>query len=443
MRKKLGFYALVWVIFTIVCGGPYGVEASVPITGPGLSLILLLAIPLFWSVPISMVTAELSSALPQEGGYIRWVERAMGRFFSFQAGWLAWIRNIVDSSLYPVIFADYMRFWFPSVNSNQRWLICVLLIAVFALLNMSEIRIVGISSVLLSVNVLLPFLIMVVLGLMQFNHSPWIPVIPPGKALWSSLGMGLMILIWNYNGWEDFVPCLGEIDSPRKNYPLALLVTVPMIAGIYFLSLYASLCSSNGWAAWRSGSFSDVGAHLGGPWLGAWLTLAIMVGAANQLMAIILSTSRIPFSLAQRGYLPSAFLRTLPRTGVPWVSVVFCSVVIALMCGMSFINLIEIEIYLYGALFVMEYLSLIILRVREPHLPRDIVVPGGMTGAVMIGLPPMAVLVTAVMTGGFKFVPVFLAVLVAGIVLYFPFQSWFNHKGALKLNDEIPKSPAD
>ncbi len=61
----------------------------------------------------------------------------------------------------------------------------------------------------------------------------------------------------------------------------------------------------------------------------------------------------------------------------------------------------------------------------------------------MIGLPPMAVLVTAVMTGGFKFVPVFLAVMVAGIVLYFPFLSWFNHKGALKLNDEIPKSPAD
>ncbi|MFH0802168.1 MAG: APC family permease [bacterium] len=443
MGKKLGLAALIWVIFTIVCGGPYGIEEAVPITGPGLTLILVLLIPLFWSAPISLMTAELSSALPQEGGYIRWVERAMGRFFSFQAGWLAWIRNIVDSSLYPVIFADYLRFWFPSINPTERWLICIGLIAIFALLNLAEIRIVGISSVLLSINVLLPFFIMVVFGFLHFQHSPWIPLIPPGNVFWGSFGMGLMIIIWNYNGWEDFVPCLGEIESPRKNYPRALLITVPMIAGIYFLSLYASLCSSHGWAGWRSGSFSDVGAQVGGSWLGIWLTLAIMVGAANQLMAIILSTSRIPFALAQRRFLPAVFLKTLPRTGVPWVAVLFCSVAIALMTNLSFVNLIEIEIYLYGALFLLEYLSLVFLRVKEPHLPREIRVPGGLAGAIFIGLPPLAVILTAVFTGGFKFVPVFLSVLAAGIILYFPFQVWFKQKGPINQNDEISKSPSD
>src|SRR5436190_11912692 len=87
--RRLNLIPLVGVIFFIVCGGAYGVEPLVGAVGPGWAIALIIFTPLFWSLPIALMVAELSSAMPAEGGYYVWVRNALGDFWGVQEGWWA------------------------------------------------------------------------------------------------------------------------------------------------------------------------------------------------------------------------------------------------------------------------------------------------------------------------------------------------------------------
>src|SRR5215470_8602738 len=99
----------------------------VPTFGPGLTLLLLT--PVVWSLPVSLVMAELASAMPDEGGYVTWVRRAFGGFWGFQVGWWSWVDSFVDVALYPALFVEYVRFWYPAMTSRDRWLLALAFIA--------------------------------------------------------------------------------------------------------------------------------------------------------------------------------------------------------------------------------------------------------------------------------------------------------------------------
>src|SRR5713226_10282066 len=125
LRRELGFVPLAAVVFFNVSGGPYGIEDVVPSFGPGLALLLLVLTPLVWSLPVSLVMSELASAIPDEGGYVTWVRRAFGPFWSFQVGWWSWLDSFVDVAIYPALFADYLRFWRPEMTAVERWLLAL------------------------------------------------------------------------------------------------------------------------------------------------------------------------------------------------------------------------------------------------------------------------------------------------------------------------------
>ena len=87
LRRTLTTLPLVFVMYFNVSGGPFTIESLVAQVGPGLGLLILMAIPIVWSLPETLIVAELASMLPEEGGYYRWVHRAFGPFWAFQNGW--------------------------------------------------------------------------------------------------------------------------------------------------------------------------------------------------------------------------------------------------------------------------------------------------------------------------------------------------------------------
>jgi len=84
LRRELGLLPLAAIVFLNVSGGPYGIEDTVASFGPGLTLLLLLVVPLLWSLPVSLAMSELASAMPDEGGYVTWTRQAFGPYWSFQ-----------------------------------------------------------------------------------------------------------------------------------------------------------------------------------------------------------------------------------------------------------------------------------------------------------------------------------------------------------------------
>src|SRR5215470_6626445 len=96
---------------------PALIEDAVSSFGPGLCLLLLVLTPLVWSLPVALAMSELAAALPEEGGYVEWVRRAFGPFWGFQVGWWSWLNSFVDVAVYPALFADYLKFWWPGMSA--------------------------------------------------------------------------------------------------------------------------------------------------------------------------------------------------------------------------------------------------------------------------------------------------------------------------------------
>ena len=77
MNNKAKLFSLISIIFFSVSGGPYGLEDIVASIGPLTTLLLILILPLVWTIPEVMIVAELSSTYPVQGGYYRWVEMGL------------------------------------------------------------------------------------------------------------------------------------------------------------------------------------------------------------------------------------------------------------------------------------------------------------------------------------------------------------------------------
>jgi amino acid transporter len=89
--------------------------------GPGLALLLLLVVPILWSVPEALIIGELASMLPEEGGYYRWVRRAFGPAWAFQNAWCTLLYSLVDMAIYPVLFAQYLAWFAPGLPGWAGW----------------------------------------------------------------------------------------------------------------------------------------------------------------------------------------------------------------------------------------------------------------------------------------------------------------------------------
>src|SRR3981189_2331583 len=97
---------------------------------------------------------------------------------------------------------------------------------------------------------------------------------------------------------------------------------------------------------------------------------------------------RVPLAMARDGMLPKVFSKMSARTQAPWVAITFCATCWALCLGLGFKRLVTLDIMLYGISLMLEFITLVGLRIREPELKREFRVPGGLAGAIFCGILP-------------------------------------------------------
>src|SRR5512132_2094702 len=267
-RRSLNFPGLVAVTFFCVAGGAYGLEDGVSAAGPLVMLVGIAILPWIWSLPTALMTAELSTAMPEDGGYVIWVDKAFGRFWAFQEGWLSWLCSFADNALYPVMFVDYLAYLRGDMSALERWLIGTALIIIVTWLNVRGTRLVGMSSVVFGALVLAPFIAMVLLGMPQIDAGRWLQ--HGGSLNWPLL---LSTLLWNTSGWDNAGCCAGEVADPQRTYPRAMVYTVLLVTAVYLLPVAVGIGVDANAAAWKEGDFPKVAALIGGAQLGIWLTI--------------------------------------------------------------------------------------------------------------------------------------------------------------------------
>ena len=398
---KLTLWPLVAATFFMVSGGTYGTEEIIHGAGYGRGILILLLLPVFWSLPTAFMIGELSSALPAAGGYYAWVRRAMGNFWGFQEAWLSLAASIFDMAICPTLFVFYLKQMSPWFGVGNHGIYAgLLVVATCAALNVAGIRVVGLTSLWLFFLLSAPFALVVLLA--PFKTGTFAD--PHAAPSITGLGLvgGVLVAMWNYMGWDNASTIAQEVERPQRTYPRAMIATVILVALSYvlpFAAMYLAGAPSARFA--EDGSWATVAGTLGGTvrgfeWLRFLIVLGGMMSGFGMFNALVMSYSRLPLAMARDGMLPKAFAKTGKRTNTPWLAIVVCAACWALCLGLGFKRLVTLDIMLYGASLMLEFLTLVVLRIKEPGLKRGFRVPGGLTGAILTGVFPLLLLLLAV-----------------------------------------------
>ncbi len=365
---------VVFMIFCLCAAGAYGIEEMIPQAGPGLTLVMLMLLPFFWSTPMGLVAAELGSAIPQEGGYYKWVQRACGEFWGFQAGWWRTISIYFDNTIYVVLAGSYLA-------------------------------------------------MVAVVGFANWNANPFVPFIPPDSTLLESIGSAIAIGMWVYSGYESVSTVAGEISNPQT-IPRATLISVPLIMAVYILPTMAGLASIGNWQQWAPEgglSYGDVVTQVL-PAFGLFFVIVAVSAQFSIFNTYIASGSRGFFALAEDHLAPRVLVRCSKKHGVPYIAVLSLGIFSLIACIFPFGVIVVVDMMLLMSAYALIFISGCILRVKEGSLPRPFRVPLGTRGFIAMCIPPLLIAFAALFMNGTDYFVGGMIAIVTGPVAYCIFR---------------------
>jgi amino acid transporter len=302
-------------------------------------------------------------------------------------------------------------------------------VATCAVLNLAGIRAVGITSLWLFFLLSAPFALIALMAPFKMGALAEARAAPAATGL-GLLG-GMLVAMWNYMGWDNASTIAQEVDRPQRTYPRAMIAAVVLVSLSYLVPFVAVYFAGIPAAAFGSdGAWAEVAGLVGGKFMGfEWLRFLVVLGGMmsgfGMFNALVLSYSRLPLAMARDGMLPKFFGKISARTQAPWVAIIFCATCWALCLGLGFRRLVTLDIMLYGLSLMLEFVTLVALRIREPELKRQFRVPGGLTGAITCGIFPLLLLSLAMVESnretvlGMNGLLFGVLIILAGFLIYF------------------------
>lgn len=318
----------------------------------------------------ALTLAEPAAAIPGTGGLYLYLHRALGPAVAFLFGWTM-LTMLVPSSV--AFFAGVTaRHVAPLFGADERGL-AVVLVAFVALVNVHGVRH---AARLQSVTALLKSAGILVIALAAFATglpppSPSAPSTPSG-----SFAAALVSTLWAYDGWIDVTSIAGEVRSPEKTIPRALVLGTLVVGGVYLTVV---------WAYHHTlGTAFLAAARAPGNALGARVAGAMGLHAVGALVAVsclggcmigMLTGTRVVAAMgAHHG--PLRALGVLGRNGTPNRATVVTALLAAGYVLSSELGRLA-ETFVVGAwpFYALGALAVGVLRWHEPSLPRPYRVP--------------------------------------------------------------------
>ncbi|MBD3254305.1 MAG: amino acid permease [Candidatus Lokiarchaeota archaeon] len=323
LQRELGLFSVVLFIYGYVVGVGVLIQSGVTaaITGPMLWLAFVIAaIP---AIINAIIFCYVGSAFPVSGGAWVYSSRLGSPFLGMLVVATVMLNVMGGLALVALGFGIYFEIFIP----NSFLIVAILILIVFYLINLFGIKFTGAVQVILVIfGDLLVIFIFIIFGL---------PNIKPGNFIDSQGGlfptgiigilMGVIILNFSYQGYTSVIEIGGEIKNPRRNIPLALIISFILICTVYILIAIVMV----GVMDWRTlgrieGTVVDVAALFFPSWMLLFLSILILVAIASTIHAILLAYSRNLFSAARDCLLPSFISKLNKRFNTPhWSLTIF------------------------------------------------------------------------------------------------------------------------
>jgi len=437
-KHEMKTSTVVFMIFCLCAAGAYGIEEMIPESGPGLTLVMLIVLPFIWSIPLGLVAAELGSARPQEGGYYKWVQEALGEFWGFMAGWWRTISIYIDNTLYVILAGGYLASAF-GLDGISEFAVKAAIIVIFTYINIRGVRDVGIVSTILSILVIVAFAMVAIAGFTNWTQNPFIPFTADGDIMGVSgiafadwvyyIGMGIAIGMWMYSGYESMSTVAGEVSNPQV-IPKATIITMPLIMAVYILPTMGGLASMGMWDSWGTEGdvvgYADVVTTYWGQAFGLFFVIVAVLAQCSIYNTYIASGSRGFFALAEDNLAPPFLVKCDKKHGVPYISVLSVGIVNLILCNFAFEVVVVIDVFLLVSAYVMIFISAMILRKRIPPEELKFKIPGGYGFLCLVCTVPIIIAFIAFFINGTDYFIGGMVGIISGPILYFIWKKMYG-----------------
>lgn len=432
--KKLTLIPLIFLIYFEVAGGPYGEEPVVKAAGPLYALLGFLIFPFIWSVPEALITAELSTAFPGDGGFVIWADRAFGSFFGSLMGSWKFLSGVINIAAFPVLCIDYLKKVIHPLESGwPRSLAIMVSTCILSFLNFTGLTIVGYVAVLLGLVSLSPFIIMSLAAIPKIKPHRWFS--SGQKGLKKDWNLFFNTLFWNLNFWDNVSTLAGEVDRPQKTFPVALLVAVIFTCVAYLIPLFAVIGAVNvDQSQWDSGFHATAAEMIAGKWLKIWLEVGAVLSAIGLFEAQLSSSAYQILGMADLGFLPKFFGLRSKKFNTPWVGILVSTLITLGVSYMDFESIVASANFLYSLGMLLEFAAFIWLRMKKPQLKRPYRVPMKLPGLVIMCLIPSGFLFV-IMVVATKIVYLVSGLMTLGAIGWYFFMKFLKAKNVIKFND--------
>ena len=413
---------VVFIMYCLVAGGAFGIEEMISASGPGLTLLMLIVLPFIWAGPQALVSAELGSAIPEAGGFYKWVQRGLGEFWAFQAGWCRTVSSYLDNTIYVVLAVSYLGMLLP-LTAVEAYLCKAAIIVFFTYINLCGIKEVGKLSTFFSLTVMIAFAFVAVVGFINWNQNPITPFSHPEQSLFSSIGASLAIGMWGYSGYTSMSTLAAEIKD-KSLIPKGLLLLLPLSALTYILPTVAGLAAVGQWDMWSTSggmSYGNVAALAGDVFFPIFIGVAILANLSI-FNSYIISISRCFFSMAEDNLAPKSLVKLNKKHSVPYIGVLSLGVFCLFACTFDFTILVTVSVILLMVDYVLVWIAGIRLRQNEPEMPRPFKIPVGTAGFICIVAPGIIIATVSLFLNGTDYFLGGMIGLISSPLMYFIFK---------------------
>ena len=394
LKRTIGTFQLTMfgVGATVGTGIFFVLSEAVPEAGPAVIISFIIA---GIAAGLSAICyAEMASAVPVSGSSYSYAYTTLGEFVAMGIGACLLLEYGVSISAVAVGWSGYVNklldnlfgVQVPQALSAAPWdeaagivnLPAVLLIAMGALLlirGASESALVNTIMVMIKLGVLLLF---VVIALTAYNDDHFAGFWDAG---FSGITLAASGIFFSYIGLDAVSTAGDEVKDPQKTMPRAILAALIIVTTFYVVVAFAAL-GSQPTADFASEEQATAGLSVilenitGSTWASTVLAAGAVISIFSVALVVMYGQTRILFAMGRDGLLPSLFAKVNPRTMTPVNNTIIVAVVCGLLAGFVPLGYL-LDMVSIGTLiaFIVVSIGVIVLRVREPNLPRGFKVP--------------------------------------------------------------------
>ena len=365
----------------------------------------MVASSLFFFIPSALVSAELASAWPEDGGVYLWVKEAFGPKWGFVAIFMQWVENLPWFPAVLTFVASSIAYVFDPKLATNRWFVLItiwvsLWLATF--LNFKGMRLSAfLSSSGAIAGTVAPGIVIILMaaGYLIAGKPPMIRfsvgALIPDLGSWEQLMLlsGMMV---GLAGMEMSAVHVTEMDNPEKRFPKAIFAAAALVI---LLSVLGSLAiafvvppAQISLAAGADQAFNAIFKVFHIQWMTPVMCFLLAYGALTMVVTWVLGPSKGVLEVAREGYLPK-YWQHRNEHGMPTRILIIQGVISSLLALVvlfmptisgAFWIMSALTAQLYMIMYLFMFAAAIKLRYSQPDKHRPYRVPGGKPGMWII-----------------------------------------------------------